>query len=304
MLDIIERIDEFKRSKIKRYPCRSNRPSSLGYFIPSLGGCLRRGVLERTNWQDKELHDLKLQYIFDEGREQEKIIILDLLQAGVPIVQQQCPYEMKEHQINGMVDTKLIDGGKAYPVEIKSMSPYIFDKIYCAADLKKFKHTAAYIVQLNLYMYAEGIDKGLFLLKNKSTGAMKQIEVALDYDLVESALKAAEVINGHIAAQTLPAMIANIDTCKECPFKLLCLPGKNFGCELQIADDIGFEQKLDERQRLKDARDSYEELDELIKSRVKATIGDKEGLNIIVGKYRITAHKDKRGAVRQEVELI
>lgn len=85
---IVERIMEAKQKKIKQYPVNSNRASDLGH------PCVKYHVLNRTRWQEKELHDATLQAVFDLGNEFEQIIMKDLNEAGIPVIEQQRPFEV------------------------------------------------------------------------------------------------------------------------------------------------------------------------------------------------------------------
>ena len=88
MKDLITPILEMKSKSIKRMPCYVNRASSLGYAVPMLDGCVRRGMYERTHWEQKELHDVNVQLIFDEGNQQEKSVLRDLDEAEINIIEQ------------------------------------------------------------------------------------------------------------------------------------------------------------------------------------------------------------------------
>jgi hypothetical protein len=156
-------------------------------------------------------------------------------------------------------------------------------------------------------MLHKNIDQGIFFLKDKSAGMPKQINVDLDYQLAEACIKAAEIINEHIKNNTLPDRITDIDKCKMCPFKTLCLPAMNFGEPLKIADDPEFEAKLDRYYELEDAKKEAKDLWDGLTSKMKATAtnnGALGELNVIVGKYHITGKADSKGAFRTKVETV
>jgi CRISPR/Cas system-associated exonuclease Cas4 (RecB family) len=302
MKNLVEAILTKKAEKIQRYPCLSNRASSVGYFVPMLGGCLRRGVYERTSWQEKELHDAKTQLVFDEGNLQERAILRDLADAGIDIIEQQTPFEWKEHQITGHVDGKYVEDGIAFPIEVKSMSPFIFDTVYTIEDFRKKPWTRAYLAQITLYMLMQNVDKAIFILKNKSSGELRQITVDLDYELGEACISACEAINGHIAGSTLPDRISDLVTCRECPFKMVCLPGTDFGQELKIKDDPEFEKKIDRYLDLKPDELECGKIWDGIKAQAKAEVGSAGVLNIMVGKYLLTGKIDAKGTLRIKID--
>jgi CRISPR/Cas system-associated exonuclease Cas4 (RecB family) len=302
MRNLIEAVLAEKAKKIKRTPCNSNRASSLGYFVESLGGCLRRGVYERTKWTEKDLHDARTQLIFDEGNNQEAVVLRDLAEAGIQIIEQQGAWEERRYEITGHLDGVYVEDGVAYPVEIKSMSPHIFTAVNSFDDFKKKPWTRAYMAQMMLYMLSKNVDKGIFLLKNKSTGELKQITVDLDYELAEDCLKAAELINSHVRMETLPNKISDIELCKNCPYKTLCCPGISFGEELKIEDDPMYESRIAKYLESAELAKESEKAYELIRERAKATAGEKGILNTMVGKFLLTGKKDSRGAFRFTIE--
>lgn len=304
MKSLIEPILKMKAAKISRTPCHTNRASSLGYFVPELGGCLRRGVYERTKWQEKELHDARVQLIFDEGNNQERQVLMDLAAANVQIIEQQSAFQFEpvaKYQLTGHIDGVYVEDGIAYPVEIKSMSPNVFGVINTFEDFKKKPWTNAYRAQITLYMLAKNIDKGIFVLKNKSTGELKQVTVDLDYDLGEWCLKACENINAHVTAGTLPDQITDREKCLDCPYKTTCLPGIDFGAPLKIDDDPEFEARLEKAESLKDKKAEYETEHEIIRDRAKATAINGV-LNLMVGSWLLKGKTDSRGAFRLTIE--
>jgi hypothetical protein len=159
------------------------------------------------------------------------------------------------------------------------------------------------MAQITLYMLMQGVDAGVFLFKNKSNGMLKQLNVTLDYDLGEACIRAAETINKHVAAGTMPEGTDNRETCKKCPFRSLCLPDISFGAPLKIVDDPMFTDRFIRCQELKDSVDEYGKEWDICKEEMKASVVDGE-LNIMVGGYHVTGNLDKRGSLRTKVEKI
>jgi len=197
---IVEKVLEAKARKIKQWPVNSNRASELGHE------CLKYLVLNRTRWEEKTLHNAKLQMIFDMGKMVEESVMQDLREAGFVIVEQQRPFSWAKYQITGSIDCKIAIDGKTYPTEIKSAAPFSFNSINSIEDMKRHKwhYMRKYPAQLTLYLLMDGKDRGLFIFKNKSTGELKEIFLDLDYDFAESLIKKAEAINKHVAEGTLP----------------------------------------------------------------------------------------------------
>src|SRR3990167_11025677 len=93
-LNIPEAVDATKQKKIKLYPCHTNRASNAGQE------CVRRLVYERVAWDKKILHDVGLQYIFDEGNRSEDITMQELNEAGIPIFEGQRHFKYDKDNVN------------------------------------------------------------------------------------------------------------------------------------------------------------------------------------------------------------
>lgn len=167
---IVEKILEAKQRKIKQYPVNANRASELGH------SCLRYLVLNRTRWQEKALHDTKLQMIFDMGRAVEDLVMQDLREAGFMIVEQQRPFAWDKYQITGSIDFKIAIDGQVYPCEVKSAAPHAFESVNSVSDMLKHKwaYMRKYPAQLTLYLLMDNKERGVFIFKNKSTGELKE----------------------------------------------------------------------------------------------------------------------------------
>jgi len=271
---IVEKILEAKKAKIKQWPVSANRASELGHE------CLRYLVLNRTRWQEKALHDARLQMIFDMGRVIEDAVMADLREAGIEIVEQQRPFAWQKYQITGHIDGKLAVNGDVYPCEIKSAAPNPFASINSIGDMlrHKYPYMRRYPAQLTLYLLMDGKDKGLFIFKNKSTGEIKEIWMDLDYTFAESLVQKAEAINAHVAAGTLPEPMEYDDSvCPECAYVHICMPDR-IGKEVEVVDSTELIELLAEYETLKPGAKRYDEVDkritELVTGREKVLAGD------------------------------
>ncbi|MGD0022629.1 MAG: hypothetical protein ABSC54_10045 [Smithellaceae bacterium] len=275
---IVEKILESKQAKIKGYPVNSNRASDLGH------PCLKYHVLNRTKWQEKTLHDVRLQQVFDLGNDFEEIVLRELAEARVKIIEQQRSFSWPEYQITGHIDAKIMTDEGVFPLEIKSCSPFVFKKLETIDDLKrgKYLYLRKYPVQLNLYMLMSNKEKGVFLFKEKTSGQYKEIWMNIDYDLGEETLKRAEAINKHITEGTMPEPIDYLpEACDECPFVHLCLPDR-IGSAPEIIDSAELETILKRLEEIKPLTKEYDELDD----RKKEILQGKE--KVLCGNYFIT----------------
>jgi CRISPR/Cas system-associated exonuclease Cas4 (RecB family) len=271
---IVEKVLEAKEQKIKQYPVNANRASELGHE------CLRYLVLNRTRWQEKSLHDAKLQMIFDMGRMVEDLVSQDLKEAGFALVEQQRPFSWAKYQITGSIDFKLAIDGQVYPTEVKSAAPHAFASINSVGDMlhHKYPYMRRYPAQLTLYLLMDNKERGLFLFKNKSTGELKEIWMDLDYNFAERLVQKAEAINKHVAEGTLPEpMEYSEDICGDCGYAHICMP-ERIGKEVEISDDTELLELVTRYEILKPGAKEFDEVDkrinELVKGREKILVGD------------------------------
>ena len=307
--DLVGALTAFKEKKIKRYPVTVNRASSIGKAVPLLDGCLRMGVYNRTHWEEKELHDVRAQFIFDEGNEQEEIVVRDLSAAGIKIINRGKAFVIKDTRpgktgrilLSGETDGEVVcaeEAGHAtekITVEIKSMNPNIFSQMHQFEDLRKKPWTLGYMAQIMAYMLGHNEEEGLFLLKDKSNGLVRQLHVPMDYEIGEAVMKTAEEINDHVDAGTLPERRTEIDKCEYCDFRKICLPEVNFEKGVTVAQDSEFERHLDEYfgeppagMSFKDAKKHAEDLYKKIISPKMKSSADGGELNMELGKYLLT----------------
>ena len=278
---IIEKILQHKQSTIRQFPVLSNRASEHGH------PCERHLVLNRTHWQDKQLTPLGLQLIFDEGRLHERQVLRDIEDAGFTVVEQQRDYAWAKFNLTGHIDAKvLLPDQELMPIEVKSCSPYVFEKVNSLADLLhatgRLWYLQKYPVQITLYLLLGNAPRGVLIFKNKVTGHLKEIEISLDMEFAEGLLKKAERVNAHVEAGPLPDRIPYDESiCGSCSFLHICLPEVKREA-LEILTDPELEGKLARRADLAPLADEYEALDKDLKKRFK------EQDKLVVGDWLIT----------------
>lgn len=279
--NIVELYEQELSKKAKVYPCYTNRASEIGH------PCFRYLYYCRLNWKDRKPADLSKLLVFEEGKLQEWKVIKDLQDCGIRIWAQGFSFGdeefFKKHQISGTLDGKIDIDNKRLPLEIKSMSPYIFGSINSVEDMTKNRNfwIQKYPAQMMIYLLGCDTDEGIFLIKNKSTGKIKQITINLDYDFAEELIKKADYINDCISSTKIPLPINDDNICSKCDFSHLCMPDRDFG-KTEIFDMQEVKAMLDRREELLQA---VKELDN-IKENLKL-FQDKPDV-IISGEYRIT----------------
>lgn len=260
-------------SKRKLYPANNFRASDIGE-------CDRQMVYSVLDWDKKALYDEGLQAIFDAGIKEEENVKQRLgYELGLSFIEQQKPFEFKNRSgeviCRGHIDGKILFEGEAIPIEIKSMNENVFNSIKTIEDFNKKPLHRKYLRQMQMYLFGNNQDSGIFILSNFRTE--KLIPVTLNFEECEDILKRLETNWELVKKKQYPERIEYEEsTCGYCPFKHICLPEiTNAGAEL--IDDMALLEKLNRREELKAANAEYKELDEEIKEVVK------ERPEIIVG---------------------
>lgn len=284
--DISAVLDAETAKRIRIFPHPRNRASEAGH------PCVRFLVLSRTSNNLKQLHDLALQRIFDEGNLHEDALMRDMAAAGLRVVEQQRAYEWPELELTGRIDGKLAVNGSFVPLELKSSSPNVFPEIKGMEpmDMLKSKHPwiRKYPAQILLYMLMEGSEYGIMVFKNKTTGEKCQKLFRLEGDTLayaEALLKKLETVNAHVALKTVPEP-ALIDDCRGCPFaKTACFPGEDYGPGVDILQDPELVTKLERRALLEPLAHEFDALDKAIKDGDGNGMKGLRGRNVVVGPF-------------------
>lgn len=179
--DIAENIrKKIISERSKKISCNSVWASECGH------DCSRYLVYQQCDWDKAKEVDDKLIFVFNEGNLQEDQLLLELQKAGIKIKDLQVHVSVAEANITGKLDCVAIvensTGSLCYcPVEIKSMSPNVYDAVNTVEDFSKYSWTRKYYAQMQIYLKNDSgfYEYGYFLAKNKSTGEIKLIK---DFD--------------------------------------------------------------------------------------------------------------------------
>ena len=297
-MDIAKFIEDkyyaLKQGRIKQFSHEHNNASEIGH------PCERFLVFSRTRWKDKPLHDVGLQCIFDEGNNQEKSLVRDLMDAGIEFIEGQKALYEKRILLSARLDGSIVIDRQAYPAEIKSMSPFSFEKINTVQDMFDDMYAQKYPAQLTLYLYLDNKEKGFFILKNKSSGQIKVLELALDYNYAEELIQKIERVNKYVDNNEVPPVTVDASICKSCAFLHVCMPDiKNTA--IVFDDDSDLLKLINRYNELKAELDktktAEKELDN-VKELIKKAVTDKE--KIIAGNYLVTGKwiERKEGIVK------
>lgn len=295
--NIVHKLDAETQKRIRQSSRNSNRASELGWWEE----CPRYLVLVRTDTDKLPLHNIGLQRIFDEGKEQEKIIRREIEDAGYEIKDVQRDEKWKHLNITGHIDGKIILNGMTPILEIKSCSPNIYPAIANVRDAKdlrdsKYSWIRKYYAQMQGYHLLFNEELGVIFFKNKSTGEKHQIESRLDYEYCEKMCAVIEEVNDRVERND-PWPAEPKEACKRCGFaKTMCFPDQDYGPGIELISDDELESKLIRWHELKPAAKEYGDLDKEIKEYFK-------GKSAIVGEFLIESKEHERKNYKVPAEI-
>ena len=269
---------QYLSDNYQRWAVRSNRASMLGH------PCERHLVYARTRPQDASKPAPALLSIFEEGAIHETAVIREIEEkTPYKVLRQQASFEYPEHQITGSIDGQLLipahngDVGEAIPFDVKSASPYTWRELD-EKDIDTLRNHKHYFVrgnydQAQLYMLMGNKERFILIFKDKTTGLLKQMNLALDLERCEALIQKADRINVHIKAGTLPDRIPYEESvCGKCDWFGICLPDEAVLAGLAIMDDPELGAKLRRREELAAVAREYDKLDTEIKDTVKRAL--------------------------------
>ena len=271
-----------------------NRWMPKNFYASGIAECDRQMVHSLLDWDKRPLATPQLQAIFEAGKSEEARIIRLLSELGYEIIAQQNPIQIRHPKTGevictGKIDCKVLVGRSAVPVELKSMNPNAYARINSVEDLEKNPFYRKYIKQMQLYLYGNAEEAGLFIISDFRN--IKVFIVYLDLGVCEQILKQLERCWDYVKAKKYPEPIDyRPEVCDYCPFEFLCTKTTvNQGASFLESEELV--QDLDRWLELKPLKAEFDALDKAIKDPLK-----KQGiLNAVIGsKYQIVGRVQKR----------
>ena len=278
--ELEKRREKFLSDKTGAYP-RKNP------ILSDIGDCDRQIAYGVTNWKDKPLPSPDLQARFEAGKDAERIMARDLLDLGFDFMGAQDSVTVTGRG-GILLATGKIDGfikwqGEKIPGEFKSLHPNVYDSVDSVEGFSKKPWLRKYIRQLQMYMFGNSKEYGLFGLTN-CLGAKKWFVLYLDLGECELILRRLEAVQKHLSDGTLPDRIPyKDDVCGKCSFANICL-ADIVRSEAEILTDDSLIASLEERESLKDKSSRYNELDKAVKKALKGIPKGIAGGFMILGK--------------------
>ncbi len=300
-MNILETIESRRQARLelRTHPYPRNNP-----IASDLSDCVRETVLGIKHWRERPRFEPHVVARLERGSKIEDWIMLELQQLGFTVRAERTPFQITDSQgrivCRGKVDGFISDGfdnvGKPQetPFEVKSMLPFIYDKINCLDDFSRFHWTRKYPRQLQTYLYANNMTEGFFLLDD-CLGHWKLIPVTLDYEEMERILRQCEAAVEHLGNDTLPDFHTDPSVCRKCwAFGRVCDPPGQSGEGIMALEDYEMEAKLSRRAELEASYREYMMLDKQVKERFRGQT------NILVGDWFITGEERTRNEKARE----
>lgn len=288
-----ELIEDITKKRKKQLQQSNKRIIPRNFYASNIPDCTRQMVHSILDWDKKDTPDDGLLSLFEAGKKEESNIIKMLLDLGYEVINQQNPITIQNRNgeiiCSGRIDGKIVYKGLAIPYEIKSMNDYSFQQLNSIEDFEKSPLHRKYIKQLQLYLYGNEIEVGMFIISNFRQ--IKLIPVYLDYGLCEQIIQQLERAWDFVQKKQYPdPIVYNPKICDWCPWEFLCTKS-TINKPAEFIQNKELEELLNRRAELEPIAKQYKEIDEQIKAPFK-----KNGvLNAVVGtKWEIVGKKQQR----------
>jgi len=266
--------DREKRLASQARVYRQDHPRASG-----ITECDREIFYSIVNWQQKPPPDPWLLARFEMGRNEEQLVIKELIDLGYEVNEAQRPFEIKDRDgvliCTGHIDGVLQKNETSTVFEVKSLNPNIWRQIDSAEDFNKYTWARRYPRQLLLYLYAYGEAEGLFVITD-CLGHWKAFTLSLvdHLDECERILQRCRNVVDAVKAGTPERLDYCVDpgVCLNCwAYKAgLCQPPMDFTTQgLQAADDAEIVEALDRLGQIEEAAKEYAALEKRVKEHFK-----------------------------------
>jgi hypothetical protein len=281
---------------------RRHVPTKHDYvYASSFRECTRRMVYEMTVPDQQPALDAHVLAKFRRGDDRERDLLADLTTIGrnadppFRIIGQQERFALRDRKsrtvVVGKVDARLEINGARAPIEVKSWSPFLVDRLDRFDDVFANRWTQSGGYQLLSYLFGAGEPFGFLLLDQSGVPKLLPVELDRHLDRVEVFLTRAELALDHVVAGTLPDFLeGEPDECTtRCPFYgATCNPPLSAPGGLTVLDDPELEAALERREAIKKIGKEFNDLDDELKKRLR---GVTRG---VVGKFEVRGYWGKQ----------
>lgn len=265
-----------KRSRIRLSHSHTTRASSIG------NDCERFLFYERTASELRTPHTPELQAIFDLGNQAERYVVAELGAMGFDVLERSRDYFDRARELTGHIDGKLAGFGlSGVPMEAKGLNPFTADKVEKLEDIRDSRQAwvRKYYAQLQVYLHLDRAPLGVFVLLNKSTGAITFIDCPYDEPFALEMMARAERVRDAVKANE-PLPRKESGECARCAFAHVCLPDRTFGEGVQVLDEPELIAAIERREMYRAAKKAFDEADAAVKEWLPKKPGE-----LLIGDY-------------------
>ena len=204
--------------KLESIVPKERKPWPRAYFYVSEVGECPRKLFYLLKGFPRAPPEARIVRCWDNGKDTHKRLLTSLKTLG--LVQDTEVSTPQNGLFRGRADAVLQIEGRRYILEIKSASPYLFQK--ASPD-------PSHLNQLQLYLHFLNCDQGILLYENKADQKLKEFVVHRDEALIRSLIEKFQYLKEQIDKGEVPAVPQNIEPwrCRFCPFKEVCENGKS-----------------------------------------------------------------------------
>ncbi|MBN2042665.1 MAG: CRISPR-associated protein Cas4 [Candidatus Aenigmarchaeota archaeon] len=207
---------------ITRHLAREKRTKDVGRYYPSeIGGCLRKVWFSYRFPKDVDPEVIKIFHLGNMIHDFVAEVMKSEKNPEVTLVGEEVPFTIEDGDftISGRIDDIVMLEGEDEKILVEVKSTKMTDIL----DGPKDEH----VMQLQLYMYAMKIFRGIVLYIEKNTLKTKEFEVKYDQNSVNEVMKRFRALHANLKAETVPPAEAkeNPDKrwmCKYCDYLEEC----------------------------------------------------------------------------------
>jgi len=207
---------------IDKYLYREARAKTVGRYYPSeVGQCIRKSWF---SFKMPKQIEPGVSRIFEAGNLLHGFVV-DVLKSDktpeVTLIESESPLKMKidDFEISGRIDDiiRLEYNGEKVLVEVKSTKSMDFLR----------EPSDQYMMQLQFYMHATGIHKGVILYVEKNTLKSRSFAVNYNKEIADTIIKRFKALHLSLTSNSIPHAEAkqirkNNWMCNYCPYKKEC----------------------------------------------------------------------------------
>lgn len=203
---------------ITRHIARKRRPKQVGRYYPSeIGGCLRKVWFSYRMPRDKDPETVKIFHIGNMFHDFVAEVLKSEKNPDIRLVGEEVPFTIEDGDftVSGRVDDIVMAEGDKEKILVEVKSTKMVDILNGPKD--------THVKQLQMYMYAMKIFRGLILYVEKNTLKTREFDVEYDQNMVNGIMKRFRALHASLKSGAIPPAEARENgdmrwMCKYCDY--------------------------------------------------------------------------------------